>query len=143
MLLLFWMRLLVLRWSHLATVLVYIHGSRIQEKPIGFTDIVLTEVLISLLIHGQNLVSDLNLGSKLVVETHNGVSVMGGHLNCLLHKTELCACAVLVLFYAHVLYLVLSQSRNSINKCSLFLLLKCDCYLYITFNQQNLCLNRI
>jgi hypothetical protein len=76
-------------------VLVYIHGSRIQEKPIGFTDIVLTEVLISLLIHGQNLVSDLNLGSKLVDETRNGVSVMGGHFNCLLHKTELCACAVL------------------------------------------------
>jgi hypothetical protein len=87
---------------------------------------VLTEVLTSsdsLFSHGQNVVSEFNLGSKLVAQMYDEVSVMSGHMNGLQHKVlEAYPHALHVHCYAHVLNIIFSRSRNSIKQCSKFFL---------------------
>jgi hypothetical protein len=90
--------------SQLAIVLRYIHDGKIQARSIGFTDISADRSSDGLFSHEQNVVSEFNLGSKLVAQMYE-VSIMSGHMNGLQHK-------VLEAYphcYVHILNIILSQ----------------------------------
>jgi hypothetical protein len=124
--------------SHFATVLRYINDGKTQQRFIGYTDISADRSSNDLFSHIQNVVSEINLESKLVAEIYDGVSVMSTDLNSLQHKAleaySHSSCALL----CTCIDLVLSQSPNNIKECGTFLFLKWDCYLYLTFNQENM-----
>jgi hypothetical protein len=96
----------------IATALRYVHDGKIQEKS-------LTTVLTSLddfFSHGQNVVAEFSVESKLVAQAYDGASVMGGHLNDLQHEVleAYHPHAVHVHCYLHVFNLVLPRSCNNV-----------------------------
>jgi hypothetical protein len=102
-------------------VLRHIHDGKIQGTSVGFTVGSADRSSDCVSSHGLNVVSKVNLGSKLLAHTCDGASVMSGHLNRLQHKVlEAYPRALNVHCRAHVLRSALSQSLKNIEECILF-----------------------
>jgi hypothetical protein len=91
----------------------------IRGRFTGFTDISDDRSTDGLFSHVQNVVSNINVESKLMAQTYALVSVVNGHLNDLTQKLLEADPNAHVHCYAYVLSIVLSQNLSYIKECSI------------------------
>jgi hypothetical protein len=65
--------------SHLSAVQKCIHGGKIQERFVGFTDVIADRYSDGLFNRAQSVMPKFDLESTLVTQTYGRVSVTSGH----------------------------------------------------------------
>jgi hypothetical protein len=108
--------------NQLSTVFRYVDNSgNVQERFIGFYNMSADKTAAALFHHVDSVVTEYNVGNKLIAQTYDGAAVMAGSTNGLKTKVqEKYPQALFVHCYSHVLNLVLQQTTYSISQCRIF-----------------------
>ncbi|KAL7634801.1 UNVERIFIED_CONTAM: hypothetical protein RMT77_015178 [Armadillidium vulgare] len=113
----------IINESQLSTSLRYFDSEtgEIKERFISFTDVSSDRSSSGLLKHVENIVSEFNLGEKLIAQTFDGAADITGHRNGLRAKVlEKYHKAIFVHYFSHKLNLILSQTLTHLKECRTF-----------------------